>query len=46
MPYNDKSSPDDIKKVFKTSKNAFKRALGGLMKSDLILQDEEGTKLK
>ncbi|MBU3144139.1 S1 RNA-binding domain-containing protein [Clostridium sp. CF012] len=46
MPYNDKSSPDDIKKVFKTSKNAFKRALGGLMKSDLILQDEEGTRLK
>jgi len=46
MPYNDKSSPDDIKKVFQTSKNAFKRALGGLMKSDLIVQDEEGTKLK
>ncbi len=46
MPYNDKSSPDDIKKVFRTSKNAFKRALGGLMKSDLILQDEEGTRLK
>lgn len=46
MPYNDKSSPDEIKQVFKTSKNAFKRALGGLMKSDLILQDEEGTRLK
>jgi predicted RNA-binding protein (virulence factor B family) len=46
MQYNDKSSPDDIKKVFKTSKNAFKRALGGLMKAGLIHQDEEGTKLK
>ena len=46
MPYNDKSSPDEIKQVFKTSKNAFKRALGGLMKSDLILQDEDGTRLK
>lgn len=46
MIYNDKSSPDDIKQIFKTSKNAFKRALGGLMKSDLIFQDEEGTKLK
>jgi len=46
MPYNDKSSPDDIKKTFKTSKNAFKRALGGLMKAGLIHQDEEGTKLK
>ena len=46
MIYNDKSSPDDIKKIFKTSKNAFKRALGGLMKSDLIVQNEEGTRLK
>jgi len=46
MPYNDKSSPDDIKKNFQTSKNSFKRALGGLMKSNLIVQDEEGTKLK
>ncbi|MCB2293028.1 DNA-binding protein [Clostridium algoriphilum] len=46
MPYNDKSSPDDIKKIFKTSKNSFKRALGGLMKSDLITQDEDGTTLK
>ena len=46
MPYNDKSSPDDIKKVFKTSKNSFKRALGGLMKSGLVVQDEEGTTLK
>lgn len=45
MPYNDKSSPDDIKKTFKTSKNAFKRALGGLMKSELIVQDAEGTRL-
>ncbi|WP_291637518.1 S1-like domain-containing RNA-binding protein [Clostridium sp.] len=46
MTYNDKSSPDDIKKTFKTSKNAFKRALGGLMKSGLIGQNEDGTKLK
>jgi len=46
MTFNDKSSPDDIKRNFQTSKNAFKRALGGLMKSDLIVQDAEGTKLK
>ncbi|HEY8891414.1 MAG TPA: S1-like domain-containing RNA-binding protein [Clostridium sp.] len=46
MSFNDKSSPDDIKKNFQTSKNAFKRALGGLMKSDLIVQDNQGTKLK
>lgn len=46
MPYNDKSSPEDIKKVFHQSKNYFKNALGGLMKQNLISQDEKGTKLK
>ncbi len=46
MPYNDKSSPDDIRKVFNQSKNYFKNALGGLMKKGLITQDEAGTKLK
>jgi predicted RNA-binding protein (virulence factor B family) len=45
MPYNDKSSPEDIKKVFNQSKNYFKNALGGLMKKGLITQDENGTKL-
>lgn len=46
MIYNDKSSPEDIKEVFETSKNAFKRALGGLMKKGLITQDSKGTTLK
>jgi predicted RNA-binding protein (virulence factor B family) len=46
MPFNDKSSPEEIKRVFKQSKNYFKNALGGLMKRNLIVQDEEGTKLK
>lgn len=32
MPYNDKSSPDDIKREFNTSKNYFKMTLGGLMR--------------
>ncbi|WP_454052968.1 CvfB family protein [Clostridium sp. Marseille-Q7071] len=45
MKLNDKSSPEDIKSTFNTSKNAFKRALGGLMKRNLITQDESGTKL-
>lgn len=45
MPYNDKSSPEDIKKTFHESKNYFKNALGGLMKKGLISQDKEGTKL-
>ncbi|WP_123052893.1 S1-like domain-containing RNA-binding protein [Clostridium sp. JN-1] len=46
MPYNDKSSPEDIRKVFKESKNYFKNALGGLMKQDIVIQDEKGTFLK
>lgn len=46
MPYNDKSSPEDIKRTFHESKNYFKNALGGLMKKGLIVQDENGTKLK
>lgn len=45
MPLNDYSSPEDIRKVFKESKNYFKRALGGLMKKGLIEQTKEGTKL-
>lgn len=46
MPFNDKSSPEEIKRVFKQSKNYFKNALGGLMKKGLITQDEKGTRLK
>ncbi|ABR33216.1 MULTISPECIES: CvfB family protein [Clostridium] len=45
MPYNDKSSPDDIKREFNTSKNYFKMTLGGLMREKLITQDKEGTRL-
>lgn len=46
MPFNDKSSPESIKSTFHTSKNYFKMALGGLMKSGIIEQNSEGTKLK
>jgi len=46
MAFNDKSKPEDIKAKFNTSKNYFKMALGGLMKKGIIVQDEEGTKLK
>lgn len=45
MPYNDKTSPEEIREVFKTSKNYFKMALGGLMKEGLIEQNAFGTKL-
>lgn len=46
MPFNDKSSPEDIKKTFHQSKNYFKNALGGLMKKGLVVQDQNGTRLK
>jgi uncharacterized protein len=46
MTFNDKSSPEEIYKVFHISKNYFKQALGGLMKKGLIIQDATGTKLK
>lgn len=45
MSYNDKSDPDDIKQYFGISKSSFKRALGHLMKSRLIEQTPESTKL-
>ena len=45
MTFNDKSSSEDIKKEFNTSKNYFKMTLGGLMKQKLITQDKEGTRL-
>lgn len=46
MPYNDKSSAEEIRERFATSKNYFKVALGGLMKRGIIEQDERGTRLK
>lgn len=46
MPFNDKSSPEQIYDAFHVSKNNFKNSLGGLMKRNLIVQDEKGTKLK
>jgi len=40
MPYSDKSMPEDIQERFGLSKGAFKRALGKLMKNDLVYQEE------
>lgn len=45
MPFNDKTAPEIIREKFKTSKNYFKMALGGLMKQGKIKQDEQGTRL-
>ncbi|QAA24074.1 CvfB family protein [Sporolactobacillus terrae] len=40
MPYWDKSLPEDIKKRFGISKGDFKKALGQLMKENLLYQKE------
>lgn len=45
MPFNDKSTPEEIRRTFKTSKNYFKIALGNLMKQGRITQDGSGTHL-
>ncbi|GGE29646.1 hypothetical protein GCM10011391_05220 [Pullulanibacillus camelliae] len=46
MPYWDKTQPDIIQKQFQLSKAAFKRALGRLMKQDMVYQEEGWTYLK
>lgn len=45
LPFNDKSSPDDIKYGLEMSKKSFKKAIGGLYKQKLITIDEEGIHL-
>lgn len=39
--FNDKSSPEDIKDYFGITKKAFKRAIGSLLKNELIEKDGE-----
>ena len=44
LPFSDKTDPELIKKEFDLSKNAFKRAIGRLMKEGKIVIEEEGIK--
>ncbi len=46
IPCHDKSSPEEIKKVFSMSKKEFKRAVGGLFKKGLLELKENGINLK
>lgn len=46
LPYHDKSSGEEIKSKFNMSKNAFKRAIGHLMKENKITIKENGIQLK
>jgi len=45
LPFNDKSSPDDIRAAFDTSKKAFKQAIGSLYKQRRIIISENGINL-
>ena len=45
LPYHDKSSSDEIKKIFSISKNAFKRAIGHLQKQGKITILRNGIEL-
>ena len=46
IPCHDKSSPEDIKKVFSMSKKEFKRAVGGLYKKGVLELEKNGVRLK
>ena len=46
LPFHDKSDPDQIKEKFRMSKNAFKRAIGHLMKAGLISISDDGIRKK
>lgn len=46
IPCHDKSSPEEIKKVFSMSKKEFKRAIGGLFKKGILELKENGIRLK
>ena len=45
LPYNDNTAPEVIKKEFKISKNAFKKAIGKLYKEGAIKITDDGIKL-
>ena len=46
LPFNDKAKPEVIEREFHMSKNAFKRAVGHLLKENKIVITEESIKLK
>jgi predicted RNA-binding protein (virulence factor B family) len=46
IPCHDKSSPEEIKKIFSMSKKEFKRAVGGLFKKGILELKKNGIKLK
>ncbi|MGF1741494.1 S1-like domain-containing RNA-binding protein [Vibrio profundum] len=45
LPLNDKSSPDAIFSVFRTSKGTFKKTIGGLYKQGKLVIEKDGIRL-
>lgn len=45
LPYNDKSHPDEIYRMFGVSKKAFKQAIGTLFKQREIVIEDEGIRI-
>lgn len=45
VPCHDKSSPEEIKKIFSMSKKEFKRTIGGLFKKGILDLEENGIRL-
>jgi predicted RNA-binding protein (virulence factor B family) len=45
LPLNDRSTPDAIFAVFRTSKGTFKKSIGGLYKKGIITLEAEGIRL-
>jgi len=46
LPFNDKADPEIIKKNFNMSKNAFKRAVGRLLKEGKIIINDDSIEIK
>lgn len=46
LPFHDKTSPEIIKREFRTSKAAFKRAIGRLMKEGKIQITDQGIRIR
>ena len=46
LPFTDKASPEIIKEHFQMSKNAFKRAVGRLLKEGKIVINETSINMK
>lgn len=46
LPFNDKAKPEIIEREFHMSKNAFKRAVGHLLKENKIMITKENIKIK